>query len=79
METPASLAFELEAVLAEGPVNVLVSTLDRLETIIIYLDIVGVETGPEGFTKLNRSCEFCPRISFVLSRYKSIHRQTHRL
>ena len=55
METPASLVFELEAVLAERPVNVLVSTLDILKTIIIYLDIVGIETGPEDFTKLNRS------------------------
>ena len=79
MGTPASLAFELEAVLVECPVNVLVSIPDRFKTIIIHLDIVGVETGPLGFIKLNRSCEFCPRISFVLSRYKSIHRQIHRV
>ena len=68
---PASLAFELEAILVECHVNVLVSMPDRFKTIMIYLDIIGVETGPCDFTKLNRSCEFCPRISFVLSRYKS--------
>ena len=77
--TPTPLVFELKAFLVECPVNVLVSTPDRFKTIIIHLDIVGVKTGPCGFTKLNRSCELCPRISFVLSRYKSIHRQTRRL
>ena len=79
VETPTPLVFELKAFLVECPVNVLVSTPDRFKTIIIHLDIVGVKTGPCGFTKLNRSCELCPRISFVLSRYKSIHRQTRRL
>ena len=73
VRTPSSLAFEFKAVFVECPVNFLVSMPDIFKTIIIYLDIVGVETGPCGFTKLNRSCEFCPRISFVLSRYKSIH------
>ena len=73
VRTPSSLAFEFKAAIVECPVNVLVSMPDIFKTIIIYLDIVGVETGPCGFTKLNRSCEFCPRICFVLSRYKSIH------
>ena len=77
VETSASLAFELEAVLVECPPNVLVSMPNRFKTIIIHLDIAGVETGPCGFTKLNRSCEFCPRISFVLSKYESIHWPTH--
>ena len=79
VETPASLAFELKAVLVECAVNVLVSTPDRFKTSIIHLDIVGVETGLCGFTKFNRRSEFCPLISFGLSSYKSIHRQTHRL
>ena len=78
METPASLAFELKAVLVECAVNVLVSTPDRFKT-IIHLDIVGVETDLCGFTKFNRRSEFCPLISFGLSSYKSIHRQTQTL
>ena len=77
VRTPSSLAFEFKAAIVECPVNVLVSMPDIFKTIIIYLDIVGVETGPCGFTKLNRSCEFCPRISFVLSKYESIHWPTH--
>ena len=59
------------------PVNVLVSMPNRFKTIIIHLDIVGVETGPCRFTKLNRDCGFCPRISFALLRYKLLHWQTH--
>ena len=55
---PAFLVFELEAVLVECSVNVLVSMPDRFQTIIIHLDIAGVETVAYGFTKLNRSCEF---------------------
>ena len=55
---PAFLVFELEAVLVECSVNVLVSMPDRFQTIIIHLDIAGVETVAYGFTKLDRSCEF---------------------
>ena len=68
MGTPTPLAFELRAVLVECPVNVLVSVPDGFQTIIIRLDIVGAETSQSGFTKLNRSCKFCPRIFFALSR-----------
>ena len=71
--TSASLAFKLETILVECPINVLVSMPDRFKTIIIHLDIGRVKTGPCRFTKLNRSCEYCPCIYFVLSRYKSIH------
>ena len=56
METSASLVLELKAVLAECRVNVLVTIPDRLKTIIIHLDMVGVKTDQCGFTKVNRSC-----------------------
>ena len=40
VEKSASLAFELKAVLAECPVNVLVTIPDRLKTIIIHQSIL---------------------------------------
>ena len=68
---PQLLPLNLQAVLVDWLVNILASAPDRFSTIIICLDIVGVDTGPCGFTNLNRSYKFCSRISSVLLIYKS--------
>ena len=71
--------FTLEAVLVEWPKNILVPMPDSFSTIIIHLDIVVVDAGPCGFTKLNRNYELYSRISPVLLIYKSTCWQTHKL
>ena len=55
---PAFLVFELEAVLVECSVNVLVSMPDRFQTIIIHLDIAGVETVAYGSQNLTGAVNF---------------------
>ena len=56
MKTPVALAFELEAVLVECPVNILASMPDRFKTVIIHLNVIGVGNATCSFIKLNRSC-----------------------